>query len=139
MPAWFRSIRSWKESVCTLIVFDYLYPGRAVFPHPAFRFSSQHGMRFLPTCLKERKSCQSYNESWERIFFMESEISTGNVFEDLGLPDTDELLVKSGLAMKINTMIESRKLTQKQAAIMLEIPQPKVSIDSAWKVVRLFA
>jgi predicted XRE-type DNA-binding protein len=59
---------------------------------------------------------------------MESETSTGNVFSDLGLPDAEELLVKSSLAMKINTMIEIRKLTQKQAAVMLEIPQPKVSM-----------
>jgi len=56
------------------------------------------------------------------------ESSTGNIFEDLGLPDAEEMLVKSNLAMKINKIIESRSLTQKQAATILEIPQPKVSM-----------
>lgn len=54
--------------------------------------------------------------------------STGNVFEDLGLPDAEELLVKSNLAMKINKIIEKRHLSQTQAAEILGIPQPKVSM-----------
>ncbi len=54
--------------------------------------------------------------------------SSGNVFEDLGLPDSEELLVKSNLAMKINNIIEKRHLSQTQAAAILGIPQPKVSM-----------
>jgi predicted XRE-type DNA-binding protein len=54
--------------------------------------------------------------------------SSGNVFADLGLPDADELLVKSNLAMKINNIIEKRHLSQTQAAAILGIPQPKVSM-----------
>ncbi len=54
--------------------------------------------------------------------------STGNVFADLGLPDAEELLVKSNLAMKINNIIEKRHLSQTQAAAILGIPQPKVSM-----------
>ena len=54
--------------------------------------------------------------------------STGNVFADLGLPDAEELLVKSNLAMKINKIIEKRHLSQVQAAVILGIPQPKVSM-----------
>lgn len=54
--------------------------------------------------------------------------STGNVFEDLGLPDAEELFVKSNLAMKINKIIEKRHLSQTQAAAILGIPQPKVSM-----------
>jgi predicted XRE-type DNA-binding protein len=54
--------------------------------------------------------------------------STGNVFADIGLPDAEELLVKSTLAMKINNIIEKRHLSQIQAAALLGIPQPKVSM-----------
>src|SRR6266498_877000 len=54
--------------------------------------------------------------------------SLGNVFADLGLPDAEELLVKSNLAMKINKIIENRHLSQTQAAAILGIPQPKVSM-----------
>ncbi|WP_145024579.1 helix-turn-helix domain-containing protein [Geobacter argillaceus] len=54
--------------------------------------------------------------------------STGNVFADLGLPDAEELQVKSTLAMKINNIIDKRHLSQTQAAEILGIPQPKVSL-----------
>ena len=54
--------------------------------------------------------------------------SSGNVFEDLGLPDAEELLVKSAIAAKVNQIIEKRNLSQTQAATMLGIPQPKVSM-----------
>ena len=54
--------------------------------------------------------------------------STGNVFEDLGLPDSEELLVKSNLVIKINKIIKNRHLSQIQAAVILGIPQPKVSV-----------
>lgn len=68
----------------------------------------------------------------ERTLELQDEIiavpSTGNVFEDLGLPDAEELLVKSNLAMKINKIIEKRHLSQTQAAAILGIPQPKVSM-----------
>lgn len=68
----------------------------------------------------------------ERTLGLKDEISavpsTGNVFEDLGLPDAEELLVKSNLAMKINKIIEKRHLSQTQAAAILGIPQPKVSM-----------
>jgi predicted XRE-type DNA-binding protein len=54
--------------------------------------------------------------------------SSGNVFEDLGLPDAEELLVKSTLAMKINNIIDKRHLSQIQAAALLGISQPKISM-----------
>ena len=60
--------------------------------------------------------------------------STGNVFADLGLPDAEELLVKSNLAMKINNIIEKRHLSQTQAAAILGIPQPKVSMIQQGKL-----
>ena len=53
--------------------------------------------------------------------------SSGNVFEDLGLPDAPELLAKAQLVQRICSIIEMRGLTQTQAAKVLEIDQPKVS------------
>ena len=53
--------------------------------------------------------------------------SSGNVFADLGLPDAEEALLKSRLAQKIAVLIETRRLTQTQAAAVLGIDQPKVS------------
>jgi len=54
--------------------------------------------------------------------------STGNVFEDLGLPDAEELLIKSNLAIKISKIIEKRHLSQTEAAAVLGVPQPKISM-----------
>jgi predicted XRE-type DNA-binding protein len=54
--------------------------------------------------------------------------SSGNVFVDLGLPDAEDLLAKSNLALHIRRVIEARKLTQAQAADVLGISQPKVSL-----------
>ncbi|CAN5653533.1 hypothetical protein BH09CHL1_BH09CHL1_34190 [soil metagenome] len=56
--------------------------------------------------------------------------SSGNVYADFGFPDADEMLIKARLALQINTIIESRALNQRQAAIVLGIDQPKVSLLS---------
>jgi predicted XRE-type DNA-binding protein len=53
--------------------------------------------------------------------------SSGNVFADLGLPDADDLMAKANLALHIRRTIETRKLTQAQAAQLLGLDQPKVS------------
>jgi len=53
--------------------------------------------------------------------------STTDVFHDLGLPDADELLTKSKLAIAIQSTIEARNLNQVQAAKLMGIDQPKVS------------
>ena len=53
--------------------------------------------------------------------------SSGNVFADLGLPKPDDLLAKAELAVKIIAVIQRRRLTQNQAAVLLGIDQPKVS------------
>ena len=45
---------------------------------------------------------------------IEVEKSSGNVFEDLGLPDATEMCVKAVLAMKINGIIKTRKLSRKK-------------------------
>lgn len=54
--------------------------------------------------------------------------SSGNVFADLDLPEPEELLAKAGLAHQICTIIEERGLTQTQAAQLLGVTQPKVSL-----------
>jgi predicted XRE-type DNA-binding protein len=53
--------------------------------------------------------------------------SSGNVFEDLGLPNPDERLAKAQIAYLINTTIKERQLTQEEAAAVLGIDQPNVS------------
>ena len=52
---------------------------------------------------------------------------SGNVFHDLGFPDSEELKIKAELAMEISGIIESRRLTQAKAAEVLGVDQPKVS------------
>lgn len=52
---------------------------------------------------------------------------SGNVFEDLGLPDSDELLAKARLASAISDIVTGRHLTQAEAASLLGTSQPKVS------------
>lgn len=58
---------------------------------------------------------------------IEIEISSGNVFADLGLPDADKLKIKSGLVIEITKAMRKQGLTQKAAAERMGIPQPKVS------------
>jgi predicted XRE-type DNA-binding protein len=53
--------------------------------------------------------------------------SSGNVFADLGLADAEKLQIKTGLVIQIKKAIQSRGLTQQQAAKLMGITQPKVS------------
>ena len=55
------------------------------------------------------------------------EIGRGNVFADLGYPRPEEALAKAALAHKITKIIKRRRLTQAQAAELLDVDQPKVS------------
>src|SRR5260370_9521258 len=55
------------------------------------------------------------------------EVSSGNVFRDLGLPDAEELDIKANLAIQIVHLIRRRGLTQSHAASMLGVDQPRVS------------
>jgi len=54
-------------------------------------------------------------------------VGSGNVFEDLGYPNPQEAQAKADLSLQIHQIIKNRKLTQKQAAEIMEIDQPKVS------------
>jgi len=53
--------------------------------------------------------------------------SSGNVFADLGIEDSDESLAKSELSAQILKIIQRRRLTQTAAGKLLGISQPKVS------------
>jgi len=53
--------------------------------------------------------------------------SSGNVFADLGPPESDELLAKAALADQIAGIVGHRRLTQLETARVLGTGQPKVS------------
>lgn len=55
------------------------------------------------------------------------EVSSGNVFADLGLPDSEELLLKSQLVIELQRLIKLRKLTQSKAAEVTGVAQPDLS------------
>ena len=57
-----------------------------------------------------------------------SKKSTGNVFEDLGFENSDEMLTKAKLVYQINQYIEKKKLSQSKVADLLDIKQSKVSL-----------
>ncbi|HEY4219579.1 MAG TPA: helix-turn-helix transcriptional regulator [Gemmatimonadaceae bacterium] len=55
------------------------------------------------------------------------ESSSGNVFEDLGLPEAGERLAKAELARVIRKIINDRNWTQRRAAEVLGIAPPDMS------------
>ena len=55
------------------------------------------------------------------------EVSSGNVFADIGVRDPDTALAKAKLARQIAAIIEQRGWTQQQAASALGTDQAKVS------------
>ncbi len=59
---------------------------------------------------------------------------TDNVLADLGFPDAEELTAKAILAKKINDIVESRRLSQSDAAELLAMPQPKISAIRNYKL-----
>lgn len=63
----------------------------------------------------------------EEIADASFEIGTGSVFEDLGFKNYKEMETKSNLVIEIGKAIKNKKLTQTQAAEILNISQPKLS------------
>ena len=55
------------------------------------------------------------------------EESSGNVFQDLGLPDADEELLKAQLTLRIHRAIRERGLSRAQAAELLGLRLPQVA------------
>jgi predicted XRE-type DNA-binding protein len=54
--------------------------------------------------------------------------SSGNVFRDLGLPNPEQEMMKTRLTLQIYPIIRERGLTQAQAAKVLGVKQPHVSL-----------
>ena len=55
------------------------------------------------------------------------EEGSGNLYADLGYPDSESMLVKAQLVAKIAEIVQRRALTQTRAAEILGLTQPKVS------------
>lgn len=53
---------------------------------------------------------------------------SGNVFADLELPGAEEKLAKAKLAFKLNQIIAQKGLKQSEAAKLLGVDQPKISL-----------
>jgi predicted XRE-type DNA-binding protein len=58
---------------------------------------------------------------------LDYEVSSDNIFEDLGLENADELKTKTMLMIEIKRIVSQRKLKQTDIAEFLGIPQSKVS------------
>ena len=69
----------------------------------------------------------------ERI---EIESSSGNVFEDLGLPNPAERLAKAELARVIRAVVNEKNWTQRRAAKAIGIAPPDMSDLMRGKLVR---
>ncbi len=65
----------------------------------------------------------------KQVVLQEGEVETGsgNVFADLGLPDADELLLKSRMILEIKKIIEAKGWTQMEAADAVGLDQPRLS------------
>jgi predicted XRE-type DNA-binding protein len=77
------------------------------------------------------KTLEQFQKEWQEIIkglkMSKIEISSGNVYVDLGDSQADEMLVKARLAFKIGEIIKQRQLTQVEAADLLGLTQPKLS------------
>ncbi|MBX7116267.1 MAG: helix-turn-helix domain-containing protein [Myxococcaceae bacterium] len=63
-----------------------------------------------------------------------AEMSSGNVFKDLGLANPEERLLKASLLSQLAAIIRDRELAPKEVAELLSIDRPKVSALLAGKV-----
>jgi predicted XRE-type DNA-binding protein len=54
--------------------------------------------------------------------------SSGNVYADLGFVDPELMLAKAKLAVQIRALIKTRGLTQVEAAELLGVAQPDISM-----------
>jgi len=61
----------------------------------------------------------------ERIEFYEG---SGNIFADLGLADADELYTRAKIGFQVLAILKERNLKQREAAELLQIKQPDISL-----------
>ena len=57
---------------------------------------------------------------------------SGNVFADIGVAHPERVLARSQIMSRITDIIRERGLTQKQASLLLDIPQSKVSLGAKY-------
>jgi predicted XRE-type DNA-binding protein len=55
------------------------------------------------------------------------EESSGNVFADIGLPNSEQELLKAKLTIEVHRLLKKRQLAQTDAAKLLGTTQPQVS------------
>lgn len=55
------------------------------------------------------------------------EVSSSNIFADLGLDDADELYTRACLGVQVMKIIRERGYSQKEAAEFLGLKQPEIS------------
>jgi predicted XRE-type DNA-binding protein len=53
--------------------------------------------------------------------------SSGNIFADLGFPNSEQELLKAKLTVKIHRLLKDRNITQIAAAKLLGTTQPQIS------------
>jgi predicted XRE-type DNA-binding protein len=53
--------------------------------------------------------------------------SSGNVYGDIRVAHAEAMLAKAQLAQRVGSIIAARKLTQREAAEIIGVPQPKLS------------
>ena len=58
---------------------------------------------------------------------IEAYVGSGNVFADLGLPDSEERMLKAGIVVELRRLIKERELTQVKAAKLIGVSQPDLS------------
>jgi predicted XRE-type DNA-binding protein len=58
---------------------------------------------------------------------IEHDVSSGNLFADLGFPNSEQELVKAKLTVQIYQILKERKVTQNEAARLLGTTQAQVS------------
>jgi predicted XRE-type DNA-binding protein len=58
---------------------------------------------------------------------IDHEVSSGNVFADLGFPNSEQEMVKAKLTVQIYQILKEQKLTQTEAARLLGTTQAQVS------------
>ena len=58
---------------------------------------------------------------------IEHHVGSGNVFADLGLPNPEELQLKSTLSIEIERAIKRKRLTKKQAALLLGLSKKELA------------
>lgn len=59
---------------------------------------------------------------------IKAEKSSGNIFADVGLPHPEQEMLKARLTLEIYRIIKQRELTQAEAAKILGVKQPQVSL-----------